>query len=725
MTDCEETDGVDLSPDRPSTDPAEDRLGYAPFAKRLAESIVGLTGTEGHVIALYGPWGFGKTTMLNYVRHFVSERSPEQQPIILTFNPWWFAGSEDLICAFFKQLLALLEGHKELSEIRKRLADFAEALGEVPLPHAELIKIGAKLLRSKPKGIAKLKNDVSDALQRQTRRILVVVDDVDRLTSEEIRQMFRTIKAVADFPRLTYLMAFDKQVVARSLGELQGGSGEDYLEKIVQVPFDLPLVDRLSMRSFFFEKLNPILSQIDPRHFDEVYWGNLFFDGIDKFLETPRDIVRLTNTMAVTFPAVLGEVNAVDFIAIECLRMFCPEAYDCIRQNREMFAGHTARDLERPTSEELSKFHSEWLDRLGRSNPAHSKAARNMAERLFPKLKSVWGNTHYGFEWESRWRRDLRICSEDVFPVYFSFGIPSGEISNSEMQAILAEAGDAKSFGTHLLTLSQQMRPGGKTKASALLDRIQDYTQNEISQDQIGPIVSALFDIGDQLIKPQDEGHGLIGYGNDVQAGRVSWQLLQRLDPDRRFSVLRDAFETGHALYLMQRSYIVMAQQQGMYGESARPEQEWLVTREQLVELECVLIAKIRAAGTDGSLLRIPKLLPVLGLWREKRGPEEVQAWVAETVKDDENLVEFLERCLHSSSSFGAGDSVSRRVDRLDPEWIRPYLDPDQIVDRVRRLSSDSSFTPLQKRALDEFLKEYDLRKKGGNPDSPLFRAGR
>ena len=331
--------------------------------------------------------------MLNYVRHYVGQGAPTEQPIIVPFNPWWFAGSEDLIWAFFNQLEARLQGHKEFSsEMRERLADFAELLSEVPVPHATLGKIGAKLLRPKKKDIAKLKNEISSALQKQTRRILVIIDDIDRLTSEEIRQIFRTVKAVADFPEVTYLMAFDKRVVARSLGELQGGSGEDYLEKIVQVPFELPLVDRLSIRNFFFEKLNPVLSGVESKNFDQVYWGNIFFEGIDKFLETPRDVVRFTNTLAVTFLAVAGEVNPIDFIAIESLRIFCPEIYDCVRNNRQMFAGHSADNLRGLTSKDLGKFHDVWLGRLRETSPRSLRSlSRKYVSTSFPEASKHLG----------------------------------------------------------------------------------------------------------------------------------------------------------------------------------------------------------------------------------------------------------------------------------------------------------------------------------------------
>ena len=81
------------------------------------------------------------------------------------------------------------------------------------------------MLRPKVKDIEKLKNEISATLRGQPKRILVMIDDIDRLTSEEIRQVFRAVKSVGDFPNVTYLLAVpDKQVVARSLGDLQGGS---------------------------------------------------------------------------------------------------------------------------------------------------------------------------------------------------------------------------------------------------------------------------------------------------------------------------------------------------------------------------------------------------------------------------------------------------------------------------------------------------------------------
>ena len=318
-----------LLADKPIVDPEHDRLGYATFARHLAESICKMAPPEGLVVAIYGPWGSGKTSLLNLVVHYLQEKPESEQPIIVRFNPWWFSGHEDLTKRFFAQLQAVLSKSEVMEKLRKKLAIFAELISEAPIPYASIAKTVADLLEDKD--VFELKTDITKALKEQQKRIWVIIDDIDRLTSDEIRQLFRLIKAVADFPNIVYLLAFDREVVVKAVEQMQDSSGEAYLEKIVQVPFELPLPDKTSLRKLLFERLQAILADIPDELFDQTYWGNVYLDGIEHFITTPRDIIRLTNTLSVTYPAVKGEVNPVDFIAVETLRVFCPLAYDIIR----------------------------------------------------------------------------------------------------------------------------------------------------------------------------------------------------------------------------------------------------------------------------------------------------------------------------------------------------------------------------------------------------------
>ena len=706
-----------LSGDRPLTDPTSDRLGYAPFAQRMAEGIVRLPSSEGLVIGLYGAWGVGKTTTLNYVVHYVRQHSGKNQPAILWFNPWWFSGKEGLVRAFFQQLQAHLGGLKYFSRRAvAKLGRLADLASDVEPRFKLLAKLGHV------DTVPDLKHEISGILQRKGKRILVLIDDIDRLTPAEVWDVFRTVKAVADFPNVTYLMPFDRSVVIRSLDGFCGGNGENYLGKIIQVPFELPQADRLAIHSLFFERLDAILSGADPKHFDKSYWLNLFYEGISRFLETPRDVVRLTNALSITFRAVVGEVNPVDFVGIESLRLFCPEVYEAVRTNRDMVAGSAPTDWKKPTTADLKAFHDGWLNQLSAAKPTYLEAVKAMLKRLFPRLESVWGNTQYGSEWESRWTRDMRACSEDIFRIYFSFAVPRGDVCSSEIRTILAGAHDCAQFCETLSQLSKESRPDGKTRLSAFLDRVQDYTATEITIKDVEPILMAVFEIGDDLIVPGEM--GLVGFsqvGNDLQLSRIVWQLLKRVDANKRFPILEKAFRHGRAVYLMQHAVVVLGQQQGKYPEQqADPAEKWLVSAEELPKLEGVVVEKARAAAGDGTLLRCPGLPWVLNLWRDGGNEAEAKNWVSEITKDDAGLVALLEKYLQTSASFSFDDAVGQIHDRLDPEWLQPYLDPDQVAARVEGLASSNGLTERQRRAVRQYLREHKFRKAGGNPNSPF-----
>ena len=110
-----------LSADRPSSNPQDDLFGHAPFAEGLSNSICHYPGNDGLVLAIYGPWGLGKSTVLSYVKHFLEQRRQAEQPVTVTFNPWWVSVQENLTRAFLGQLEAVdqfLKGFEMLKAVK-------------------------------------------------------------------------------------------------------------------------------------------------------------------------------------------------------------------------------------------------------------------------------------------------------------------------------------------------------------------------------------------------------------------------------------------------------------------------------------------------------------------------------------------------------------------------------------------------------------------------------
>ena len=723
--------------DEPLKSPDQDRLGFAPFAKRIATIIKNMQVKESIVFAVCGKWGSGKTTFLNFLTHYLMEKD---SIITVKFNPWWFSGKENLLLQFFNTLNVVLgKNGSKLEKVTKHLKIFSKILGllssSAPIispflkPAKDITDEFNNLLTElNNKTVEDIKEEICNELKNFEGKIVVIIDDIDRLTADEIRELFTIVKAVADFPNTIYILAFDKEVVVRALEKVQEGKGEDYLKKIIQVPIELPLANKTTIRKMLIEELGVVLSGTPEEFFDQTYWWNAYFDGIDPFIKTVRDVKRLTNAIRVTYPSVKGEVNAVDFIAIETLRVFCPEVYEVVKNNPDMFCGHSDRNLYSSRDIEiLKRFHQNWLSKLPDELKDFEENIKNLLKRLFPKLEGVFGNTHYGPDWEQEWRRECRICSREVFPRFLCYSVPSDDISRYEMEAILSSLNNMEDFGKHLKHLATQIRSDGSTKLSVFLERMEDYT-SEIPLDYIPVVIETFFDMGDEFIIPEDEGGDFLSWRNDIRMGRIIWQLLQRYnDKNKRFEILRNAFEKGRAISMMVSKLISLWQQHGKYEGIKKSDEDILLGEDHLEALQEIVLDKIKGeAVKDGGLLNTPFLPSVLRAWKEWENEDEVRDWVSKVVALDEKLPIFLSKFLQKTSSATITDKVAKIRWRLNPNWLKDFIDLDILERRCKEvLSNELISTTLddkQKLAIKQFLKEKQLLDEGKNLNDLFFK---
>ena len=240
-----------------------------------------------------------------------------------------------------------------------------------------------------------------------------------------------------------------------------------------------------------------------------------------------RDIVRFTNTLSVTYPAVVGEVNPVDFIAIEALRVFLPSVYDALRNHPEHFAGHRSVSQYTDRDDQMRKaFHDSWLNKLPESQRGHVFA---LMQRIFPKLEQ----SIYGYEWIPEWRKKQRACVPEIFPIYFRLSIPIGTVRRSEIINLLAVASTPKLLARALIDASFEKRPDGLSKVRVLLEHLMDYVGAEIQEEHKSTFINVLLDIGDQLILENDV-KGTFDFGNESRVCRIVYHLLKRIDNNNR-----------------------------------------------------------------------------------------------------------------------------------------------------------------------------------------------
>ncbi|WP_437770362.1 KAP family P-loop NTPase fold protein [Arthrobacter sp. KNU40] len=231
--------------DNPITSSADDVLDRTTIAHDFAKSIRNLDASEGVVIGVLGAWGHGKSSFINLMKEqFVAEPALT----VIDFNPWMFSGSQQLVDFFFKEVASelRLKNKDSFGDI----ADGLDAYGDVLSPIAILpfvgawwdrsfkaVRAAAKWAKDRRQGTKSLREKVSDALRELDQPIVVVIDDIDRLGTDEIRDMFKLVRLTASFPNLVYLLAFDRKRVEQALDETNV-PGRAYLEKIVQLSFD-------------------------------------------------------------------------------------------------------------------------------------------------------------------------------------------------------------------------------------------------------------------------------------------------------------------------------------------------------------------------------------------------------------------------------------------------------------------------------------------------------
>jgi hypothetical protein len=355
-----------------SDNPAQiDALGRQHFAKSLAKSLVTVTDGHGIVIGIEGSWGSGKSTIIGFVKDELNNLNSVEPPIVVDFNPWMVSNTGALVDTLITQIAAAINTNpvspkKALIAAEKLLGYIAllknlKYLKYVPGVAAagaviDDIVSSADSIVSKSKeaqdvldevrellpniDLTKKKAEVVAALRELNCPIIVVVDDVDRLAAEEIRTVVQTIKAVADFPRTTYLLAYEREVVATALGNGDASSGLAYLEKIIQLSYPIPPLFQYQLRSFANKKLQELFSllNIELREYESQAYQKAL-GHLVRLLRHPRDVIRLVNRLILSLPATVGEVNSIDVIVFEALSQRFPRLRESVHLNPYDFIG--------------------------------------------------------------------------------------------------------------------------------------------------------------------------------------------------------------------------------------------------------------------------------------------------------------------------------------------------------------------------------------------------
>jgi predicted KAP-like P-loop ATPase len=708
--------------DKPIQSYKEDILDRRYFANHLAQSILAYNDKESLVIGLFGKWGSGKSSIINMVTEYIQEienKKPQShRSIIIPFNPWNFSQQDQIIKQFFKILGAKLNKEyygEKLQKASNRIKSYGTVfddtvsllpdIGGLPGVISLLFKISGSLTKALEKyafgsDVNEDKEELDRLLREQPRKIIIVMDDIDRLNHSEIVQIFQLVKVIADFPNTIYVLSFDKDIVVSALNEFQKVPGNKYLEKIIQVGFDVPLSTRSEIEKILLSKFKELLDDMSESDWNNIHFGNVFHSGVKDFFENIRDIIRFLNTLGFGYKAVYKEVNPVDFFAITAVQVFEPMVYEAIRNNKEVFTGAA---VYHSTEEQLKARCEEILDK---SSNSQRESLKQLLMTLFPKLEKYYKNTSYDKQWLGSWRKQSRICSPDVFDIYFKLHLPAGEISNTYMKEILLFADDFEAFRDMFVSMIND------GKVTLFLNRLDDYIAEERVLNNPSNIIAVLADFGEMFPKAKD----IFLFGATGQAASLIYRLLRELkDPRCRFETIKSAMvQSSNGLIVLVRFISIMNGIFGRYAreEEALPEDKRLISEDELDILQQMVVTRIEQWVIAGKLLNHNEFITILYNWKDWQANKgDVERYVSELIEADENLIEFLNKFNVMSTVQNLSDHVAQKVWRLDMKGLGKFISIDRIEPRVRKIFQSKDFEDMEnkkKLSIRNFLDAYD-----------------
>lgn len=738
----------------PIRNASQDRLRRSDFAERIASVLSELSPREGRVFAIRGGWGFGKSSLKNLITERLD--AANERADWLDFNPWQWGDSDAIARALFGQIADRLGGeHSKAalaradalrrygailtgsSESLKKAGTQSGAISMV-LTNASVIAVASAIGFDLPTAatvavtfatlsvcapllgrvlsylgrdrgsdpLDKVREALEARLRDLNRPLVVFVDDIDRLEPEQIRMLLRQVKANANLPNIIFVLLFQPSIVEQALDPVADGEGRAFLEKIVQANFDLPAVPVSTVHRIFGEELSELAGAwaTEANGFSETRWGNAFVGCIQPLVRNLRDARRLISSIAVHMPlhvsGTVFEVNIVDFLVLESLRVFEPDLHEALFRERALvlqerrFRGDNQREADRAAAEKL-------LDAVSEDRRS---VAKDVITDLFPALGWAYGGTHYGTEFNREWLVEKRVCSRRYFPRYFELQTATGEISEYQFVLLL----DATATEEGLAAAIDEIEATGLLPA--LATRL-DESVDRLPVENAAVLLPRMFEIAQKLASIR----GADPFGSPwTSAWRAASWFLKRIPEEERGDLALAALRKTEALSVA--SILIHLSDPADRKEGGVFDPALDLNTVEAMKAEWLRLMRSRAADVD-ELIAEPDLISLLYRWGNMVGSlDEPRDWVSKAIQADEGFAAMATRMMSRGTTHSWGDRVSTVLISFNRETVDELIGIQEAkarCDTIRPSDFPDHLEALQKlhESLEKWLglREYDL----------------
>lgn len=748
---------MNYSADRPINKSEDDLLGRESFSKYLGKAIYRYNGSDGLVIGLFGKWGTGKTSIINMAKEEIKKQSEnnENKPIIIDFSPWNYSDKNDLISLFFQSLKSKfdLEGNilskvvssvpfigkflnsklvlkgkekskQEIGEALSNYADVLDALSFVPLVGPGLAKWLKAVAKAKGNNLMKTpdldtaKENLEKKLKENNQKIIIVIDDIDRLANTQIRDIFQLVKQVADFPNIIYILSMDREVVSRALEEVHKIDGNQYLEKIIQLPFEILELSKSKLKSIFLSKLDKIIKEL-PHNviWDEDYWDNIFRNCIEPYIKTLRDVNRVINTFSFRYGMSYEETCFEDMVAITTIEVLEPKLYKWIVNNKDLLC-RGLKDKAMVMKWDQDEYRKKCKDEFTKNNIDAEKAFKCIYA-IFPKFEvdigkyKVAKNTYY--KTNDNIRGNMRMAYEGRFDFYIAPGVDDVKVSRKTINEFIYES-DYKNLKNTII--KQYSEENNEEKLHYFVGEIRCLI-DKIPYERLGLIASVLLCIRVEFKEKHNISFSeLSSYG---ALENCVYDILKRLETSKeRSDIIKSTLEniSDSELGVIAGTIIRIEDSYGRLTGTLKNEEDQIISEDDLLEIENKYINKINEIIKDkdypDSILEIYGFQMAFYLWKclDKDGAKK---YISDIFKYDLKKLRFI------CSMAWRWDGTKYNGWGFNSELYSEYIQDEDINNLIQDYAKKNldKFSELEQIKLASFVLNYYIKdmKYGSNEE--------
>lgn len=666
-----------------------DQLNRTSFAQRIGEALKLWAESSPLVVSLEGPWGYGKTSVINLINLYYETLDSSERPVVFSFNPWMIGNAENLVQEFIVQFgsaVGLSSKGKNAQEAAKQLLAYSKVFNVLKWvpgaePWASIIEKVLNGAGSATEKIAELKGlninqkrtAVVKALNKIKRPIIVFIDDLDRLPPSEVFQMIRAVKAITDFPRTTFLLAFERHYIENSLKSYGIDDSSSYLDKIIQVRLHLPLIAGEDLHSLAVSELQS-LANIELTSFfegDQTRLSEIYHFSVKPLIKTPRELKRVYNRLRFIEPSIRKNVCFSDTFALEVLAIKAPYVYEHIRTCPWAYNAQEPEyefSLDKP-EDILKKYESERKKVLETVPKEERIYIKELIEKLFQQLDSGFSG---GFrDMDYHYSRG-HVASPDRLSFALTFGLPSGEISSN----LIVEFLNNPDIRENVI---KDLQLGNTTERfiELLLRTVKHRkpTRPDHFISSIAKIASS-----DQAKSLQEKPRDMLKSGPVRQLWWIAEITLEKLPTKDRCDILFDLSRNPDFLTLSAFSLNYCLRQHGFYDKKDEINEElrW-VDENQLKQLKSQWIDSFKTIVDRKNLFYITDLTHVLFMLM-RIDTQLSKQLVGHVIKKDDDLDKFVRSIGRSGQ-----DSTKGEYSKVSEELLDSFGGVDKIRERVKK----------------------------------------